>query len=398
MKYLLLSLLILLASCSREQPAQSVEAAAAKPQQPLEVQVIPAEERRFERSILVTGSLLPDDSVTVVSEVPGKIASIRVDFGQTVRKGDVVAEIDKTEYQIQIDRSRAALAQALARLGLDPKDGDTTPTNTPAMRQAWNQMEDAKFKFESGQKLIKSGDISQDRYNELEKAFRAREAAYEATKDEMRTQWANVEALRVDVRLVEKKLRDTVIYAPFDGSVSERKASPGQYVKDNVPILTIVKTNPMRLRVEIPESAVASVRVGTPLEFTTDSVPGSKFSAAVRELNPSLNDQSRTLIAEARFTSNDNRLRPGMFVQVRVILARDVQSVVVPRKAVYTVAGLTKVFVVRDGKLVECRIAPGQILDQWMEVPSDVIKKGEPIVVSDVPTLTDGQPVVAKRG
>jgi len=397
MKYTLIAFLLLLASCSRQQPAQAVEAAAAKPQQPLEVRVVPAEERRFDKSILVTGSLLPDDSVTLVSEVAGKIASIRFDFGQMVKKGDVVAEIDKTEYQIQLDRSRAALAQALARLGLDPKDAGQTPENTPTMRQAWNMMEDAKFKFESAKKLVKSGDISQDRFNELEKAFRAREAAYEATRDEMRTQLASVEALRADVRLVEKKLRDTVIYAPFDGSVSERKAAPGQYVKDNVPILTLVKSNPMRLRVEIPESAVGSVRVGTPLEFTTDAVAGSKYSAAVRELNPSLSDQSRTLIAEARFTSTDGRLRPGMFVQVRVILAREVQSVVIPSKAVYTVAGLTKFFVVRDGKLVECRIAPGQTLDQWMEVPSGVINKGEPVVISDLPTLTDGQSVVAKQ-
>src|SRR5690606_8910353 len=152
-----------------------------------------------------------------------------------------------------LDRSKAALAQALARLGLTPADGDKSPENTPAMRQAWAQVEDAKFKFENASKLVKSGDISQERFNELEKLYRARLATFEAAKDEMRTQWASLGAIRADIKLMEKKLLDTTIRAPCDGSVSERRVAPGQYVKDNVPVVTIVKTNPMRLRLEIPE-------------------------------------------------------------------------------------------------------------------------------------------------
>lgn len=388
--------LLVLAGCSKQQPVVSADAASAKKEQPVSVKVMLAEERRTDRSILVTGSLLPDEIVTVVSEVPGKIVSVKVDFGQSVRRGDIIAEMDKTEYQLQLDRSRAALAQALARLGLTPADGDKTPENTPAMRQAWAQVEDAKFKFENAQKLVKSGDISQERFTELEKSYRARLASFEAAKDEMRTQWASLDAIRADIKLMEKRLRDTTIRAPFDGSVSERRVAPGQYVKDNVAIVTIVKTNPMRLRLELPETASGIVRIGTALDFTTDAAPGRTFSATVRELNPSLNEQSRTLMAEARLNSSDPQLRPGMFVQVRLILERGVQATVVPKQAVYSIAGLTKVFVVRDGKAVECRIPPGQMLDEWMEVPADVIKTGEQVVISNLAQLSHGQAVVAE--
>lgn len=393
MRNITLCCLLLLAACAgKEEQKKSAAAAAAKPE-PVAVETAAAETRRTDKAILVTGSLLPDDSVTIVSEVPGRIASIRFDFGQSVRKGEVIAQLDKTEYQLAVDKTRGAVSQALARLGLDPSQIDQKPASTPAVRQATAQMEDARSKYESAQKLVKSGDIAQERFTELEKAYRAREAALEAAKDEMRTLMANVETLRADLRLAEKRLRDTTIVAPFDGSISERAAAPGQYVKDNNAIVTLVKIHPMRLRLEVPESASGTIRVGTQLEFSTDAAPDTTFKAVVRELNPALSDQSRTLMAEARLSNNDPRLRPGMFVQVRLLLARDVETTVVPKRAVYTVAGLTKVFTVRDGKLVEHRLSPGQMVGDWMEVPAAEIRAGDTVVVSNLAQLTDGQVV-----
>ncbi len=387
--------MLFLAACSTPHKEAQPQA-AAKPADPVEVQVAYAEHRRADKSISVTGSLSADETVAVSAEVAGRVLNVPFDFGQSVRKGDILAELDKTEFQIQVDRSKAALAQALARLGLDPTS-DQTPTATPTMRQAQAQMEDARFKFESAQKLVKSGDISQERFQELEKALRARQAAFEATRDEMRTQWAAVEAMKVDVRLAEKRLRDTTIRAPFDGAIGERKVGPGQYVKDNMPIVTLVKAYPMRLRAEVPESAAAAVKVGTALQFITDAVPDARFTATIREINPSLNEQSRTLIVEARLNTADKRLRPGMFVQVQLLLARDVETIVVPRRAVYSVAGLTKVFVVRDNKLIECKIPPGQNFGEWMEVPPDQVRLGDAVALTDLANLTNGQPVRVRK-
>lgn len=360
---------------------------------PVQVQVARAETRLLDRAISVTGSLLADETLTVVSEVAGKLESVRFDFGQNVRKGDVLAQIERTEYELQLARSKAALAQALARLGLDPAQAQQKPETTPAMRQMLAQLEDARFKFENAKKLVATGDISRERFSELEKAYQARLAAYEATQDEMRTGWASVEALRAEVRLAEKRLADTTIRAPFDATVSERKAAAGQYIKENTPILTMVKAHPLRLRLEVPETASGVVRPGTALEFTTDAVPGAQFRATVQHLNPAINEQSRMLVVEARLSSPDPRLRPGMFAQVRLILERGVAAVMVPQQAVYSVAGLTKVFVVRGGKVVECRVPPGRVVDGLMEVPSEAIRQGEQVVVGNLAQLIDGQEV-----
>jgi RND family efflux transporter MFP subunit len=388
---LTLALAILGAGCSRKQ--EGTVNAASKGPDPISVKVAAAVERTVEKSIMVTGTLLPDESTTVSAEVAGRVVRINVDFGQPVRKGQVVAELDPVELQLQLERARGTLAQALARVGLAPNDNEETPETTPMMRQAQAQLEDAKSKYDNAAKLVKTGDISTERYVELEKALRARQAAFEMARDEMRTQLAALRALRAEVKLAEKRVKDATVVAPFDGAVTLKHVSPGQYIKENVPILTLVKTSPLRLRVEVPESAVAQVKVGTTLHFTTEAVPNSEFVAVVRELNPSLDSRSRTLTAEARLSSDDNRLKPGAFVQVRLITDNNHRVVAVPRAAVYTVAGLNKFFTIEDGKARERRIPEVLGSNGWVEMPVGIVPAGSTVAVSSVPMLTEGAPV-----
>jgi RND family efflux transporter MFP subunit len=388
------------AGCSRSGQTPTQASAQARPE-PQAVRVATAESRRIEKTISVTGSLSPDESVQVSAEVAGRVAAIYFDFGQSVKKGQVIAELDKREATLQHDRSLAALAQALARVGLDPKQEDVLPESTPAIRQAAAQYEDARFKYENAARLIKTGDIARERFVELEKAMHAREAALEAARDDLRTQLANIQALRAEVKLAEKRINDATVRAPFDGAITARLVSPGQYLRDNAPIATLVKTNPMRLRVEIPETAANQVHIGSTLSFTTDAAPGARFQAVIRELNPALESRSRSLTAEARLTSTDPRLRPGMFVQVEVALARDAEVVMVPAEALYQIAGLTKIFVVRGTRAAEVKITPGERRGGWVEAPGGAVRAGDRVAVSGLDILTDGaeiRPVANQAG
>lgn len=391
-------LLLTFGACSRKNEAKSgtgtAQAAASAPQ-PVVVKVAIAESKMVERYLNVTGSLLPDETVNLSFEVPGRLATIRYDFGQTVKKGDVIAELDKQEYRYQVDRAKAALAQAMARVGLEAGQDGVTPKDTPSMRQARAQMEDARTKYESAKKLVDSGDIARERFTEIEKQYETRRAAFEATRDDLRTQMASIDALRADLRLAEERLSDTVLRAPFDGTISDKPVSPGAYVKDNNTIVTIVKAWPLRLRLDVPEVATMGVRLGDVLHFTTEAVPGVEFTATVRQLNPGLDARSRSLSAEARLNQADNRLRPGMFVQVRVTINKQAAITVVPKQAVYTVAGLTKLFAIRDNKAREVRFAPGQTGDDWIEVPGEMVRPGDRVAIENLHMLTDNQEVRA---
>lgn len=385
----LLSISLLgIVACGRQDT--KAEAATAKQPEAIPVQTVAAQSRLLERTLSVTGSLVPDETVSVSAEVPGRVLSVNADFGQTVRKGQIIAELDKQELNLAVERSKAALAQALARLGLDPEQENERPQNTPSVRQALAQLEDARSKYDNASRLVKTGDISQERFTEIQKQFQAREALYQAARDETRTLLAQVQALKTEVSLARKRLNDATVRAPFDGSVSEKLVSAGQYLKENTPIVTLIKTTPLRLRMDVPEAGAGSVQVGTTLTFTTDAAPGAEFHAVVRELNPALESKSRTLTAEARLTSNDPRLRPGMFIQVQLKLSKGVEGVIVPKRAVYTIAGLTKVFVIANGKASERRVTPGQDLGDWVEVPSDTVRVGENVAVTSLDQLVTG--------
>jgi len=383
----------ILGGCGKK--TEEVKAAAAP--EPLTVKTALTEARTVEKSLMVTGSLHPDEETSVSSEVAGRVKSISVDFGQPVRRGQVVAQLDTTELSLQLERARSALAQAMARLGLEPGVAEE-PESTAGMRQAKAQLEDARARFARSKRLVETGDISREKFEEAERGMQAREAAYDAMRDEMRTQLASLRALRAEVQLAEKRVKDATIVAPFDGAVAVKHVSPGQYIKENVPVLTIVKTFPLRLRVEVPESAVGEVRVGTELKFSTEAAPGQNFSAVVRELNPSLDARSRTLTAEARLTQADARLKPGSFVQVRLITAKAAPVIAVPSGAVYTVAGLNKFFTIENGKAVERRITEVLGSNGWVEIPEGTVPAGAVVAVSNVPLLTNGAPVKATGG
>lgn len=389
--------LFLASGCTREASASKAASAPARPE-PIAIRVANAESKVVPRTVDVTGSLMPDDTINIVSEVAGRISEIRYDFGQSVKKGEVIVQIDRQEFQIQVDRARAALAQALARIGLNPDQEDQRPDTSPLIRQARAQLEDAKSKYDSARKLAESGDIARERLTETEKILNGRQANLDAALDDLRTGLANVQALKADKRLYEKRLADTTIRAPFDGQISQRMAAPGQYVKDNVTIVTLVKSWPLRLHVDIPEVGAAAVRVGESLSFTTEAIPGRTFSATIKELNPSLEARSRSLSAEARLNQHDPLLRPGMFVQVRLVLSRGAAITTVPKQAVYTVAGLSKVFAIQGSIAREIRFTPGEAGEDWVEIPGSVIKPGEAVAMEKLTVLTDGVEVRVVSG
>ena len=193
-------LLLVSAGCSRDANAGKPVAASA-PTKPkaISIRVAAVETRGVTKVVDVTGALAPDDTINIVSEVAGRIANIRFDFGQSVRKGDTIAEIDRQEFQIQVDRARAALAQALARVGLNADQESENPTTTPLIRQARAQLEDAKSKHESAKKLFESGDVARERFIETEKLLNSRQASLDSAMDDLRTSMASVQALRAEI-------------------------------------------------------------------------------------------------------------------------------------------------------------------------------------------------------
>ncbi|HMJ15616.1 MAG TPA: efflux RND transporter periplasmic adaptor subunit, partial [Polyangiaceae bacterium] len=188
-------------------------------------------------------------------------------------------------------------------------------------------------------------------------------------------------------------LSDTVIRSPIDGIVQVRHASVGAYLTAGAPLLEIVRINPLRLRVGIPEREAANVQAGQDVRVTIEGDKAT-YTGKVARLAPAIEQQSRSLLVEADI-QNPGNLRPGSFAHARIVIGKT-PALTVPASAIVQFAGLQKVITVVNGKAVEKRITVGKTSGERTEVLSG-LRKDEAVVVRPG-SLQHGQPVRAVPG
>ncbi len=383
----------LAASCSKTQQQEGTAVAAPKPDAlaaptPIDVATAAAITRDLQRSVEVVGSLAADEEVVVSAQAPGELSQLNVDFGSYVSQGQVIALIDQRDAKLKVEQAEATLKQTLARLGM--KDGERfDPHQNADVRVAKAQLDWAKMDLDRNTKLIENGDISRSNYDQAMTQHNLAQARYQAALDSVNQQLAVVEQQRSALNLARKAVTDTIVRAPISGAVKEKHASRGSYLPVNGRIVTLVKINPLRLRADIPESSAAAVRTGQTMTLTVEAFPNRTFTGRVVRIGPSLNEQTRALTVEAQVANSGNLLRPGMFAKSQLITAKNAPAVMVPQRAVVTVAGLTKVFVIENGKAVERIVKTGATDGDLIEIVEGV-KSGETIATSNLDKLQTG--------
>jgi membrane fusion protein, multidrug efflux system len=392
---LLLTLMALtLAGCSKRKD-ETVRADAAQTQ-PLAVKTALVEERPVERFVEVVGSLKADQEVVVSSEAKGVVEELPVDLGSVVRRGQLLARLAQRESKLRVDQAQAALEQARARVGLRAGTSRLEADQNSEVRQAKASLDEARLRYERAKTLIKNGDISRERFDEAEIQYRSAEARYQASQDSFHNQTALVEQRAAELQLARKQLQDTVIVAPIDGTVSARHVTRGEYIKAETRIVTLVKSNPLRLQAVVPEVAVASVRVKLPVTLIVDAYPGRTFKGEISRVSPSLDEKARTLTVEATIENSAGTLKPGLFATVQLRIAKQSPAVMVPSRALLAFAGLTKLFVIQDGKVVERVVKTGLKDGDFVEILEGA-KVGERVAVESLGRLSNGVPVKGKE-
>ncbi|MBI4752695.1 MAG: efflux RND transporter periplasmic adaptor subunit [Acidobacteria bacterium] len=397
-------LLIALASagCSRKntnaEAAPGNNGAPATPAGPVEIRTATAIERLIERNIETVGQLVADDEVTVSSQVRGEVSEMNIDLGSFVKAGQVIARISPQEYELKLKQAEAALQQACAKIGLTAPNPNFDIEQAPEVKQAKASLDETKLKMERTRKLIESGDVSQDRWDTVEINHRTALARYDAARDNIRNQLATIDQRSAEVQLARKNLNDSTITSPISGTVSQKLTSRGEYISEmggNRSIATIVRSNPLRLQAGIPEVGVSFVKPGVGVDFTVDTYPGRTFKAQVSRISPDLNAQSRLLMVEATAENNEDMLKPGMFAKVFVKTTNKIPVVLVPVASVTSIAGLNKVFVVQQDKVVERQVKLGLRDGDMIEI-TEGVKKDEPVAVSNLSQLSNGVAVATK--
>jgi membrane fusion protein (multidrug efflux system) len=367
---------------SADQPA----AAAA-----IAVSAVTATEQPIVRFIRATGSLTAEDQASVAAEVGGRVVSTPIERGTAVTQGAELIRISSTEADAQVKEAEANAAQIEARLGLT-NDAPFDAERVPEVQTAKASFELAQNEFTRIKSLLAERVVSQSEYDQRQTQVDAARQQYEAAKNGAAQQYQALQGARARVSLARKALSDTVVRAPFAGLVAERMVSVGDYVSRGQKVVMVVRIDPLRVRLTVPEQFVSVVAVAAPVSFEVDAYPGRQFSGTIRYVSPALEANQRALTVEAVVPNSTRELKPGLFATARIEQPKRTPGVVVPATAVQTSGGTSRVFVIAGDHAEERVVTVGQTLDTNVEITNG-LKAGERVATKNIAKLTDGAKV-----
>jgi RND family efflux transporter MFP subunit len=378
--------------CSRTPTAQARTGDSA----PKQVKVEPVRKDAVRRSVDVVGTLAAVDQVTISSEADGKVRRILADLGDRVRAGQVLIELDNEKQQYTYEQQQAALARSLAQYGAtNPKELPEIE-KTPDARRANAELVQATQAFDRASELFKRTLISQQALDDARATLQAARSRYDSALQGGKDLRASIQASEATMKLADRQLRDTQIRAPFDGYVEKRLVNLGELVKAQMPVMAVVRLDPLKVIAEIPEKMTPWIANGRPVELRVDAYQGRSFSGTVTRISPAVNTQTRAFPFEARVPNADAALKPGTFARVHLETGQVDDVLTLPYAAIQYRYGVNRVFVVAGDKLAIRELTLGERIGERVEILSGV-KQDERVAVTDVDTLTEGLAVAVAK-
>jgi multidrug efflux pump subunit AcrA (membrane-fusion protein) len=405
---MLAAVCLLAAACGGSKAQSNSQEGAATQQtqtQVVDVTTAPAIMRQLPRFLEVTGSLAADEQTDVAPAVAGKVVAIGVDLGTWVERGAMLVRLDDRDARIRLEQATAQVAQAQAsvrqaeaRIGLRPGQSFDA-TRVAEVGSARVALELAEKQLRRFERLIESGDVSRSSYDQQKAQRDQLREQYEAALTQARQNYAAVQTARAAVDAAQtqitqarKAINDAVVLAPISGYVADRPAAVGEYVTTSSKVATIVRTNPLRAQMDIPEQSVSTIQVGQSVSVSVSAYPDRNFNGTVHHISPSVTPNSRTMSVEAQIENPGGLLKPGQFVTVRILQPQSDPAVLVPARAVRSESGVNRVFVIKDGRAEQRLVQLGQAEGDLVEIRTG-IAADEQVATSNVELLSDGMPV-----
>lgn len=393
---LCLAVLLCAAGCSGPYSTSSVKAREDAPAPDVRVQTVKL--GIVPERIAAAGELLAEEQATLRVKVAGRVAKLYVDLGSRVEQGDPVAELERTDYELQVEQAEAAVAQTLARLGLRPgQSEDIDPAQTAIVRQAAASLREARLMHQNAKELFERGIVSNVDYQKAGVALQAAEARHQAAVEEVYRTRAELHQRRSELALAKQHLADTVVRAPFRGAVTQRLAALGEYLAVNAPVAMLVRWHPLRVRLQVPERQAFKVRAGQRIDISIEGVHAPRPGRVVR-LSPAMEAQNRSLVVEGEIPNEEGHLRPGSFVEAVITVDPNAQGVAIPVSSVLSFAGVDRVFVVERGVLAERQLRLGSKLEGNLVEVLSGLQPGDALVVNPSDRFYAGQRVRVTEG
>lgn len=335
--------------------------APAETAPPIAVTTAKAESREVPSYVQATGSLVAEETSDVAPQASGQVVSTPVGVGAFVRQGAVIARLNDRDARLRLQQAQAgvqqqvaAVRQAEARLGLRP-GGNFEASSIPEVRAAGSNLEQAQAQLrlaEANERryraLVETGDVAMSTYEqyrttrdtaraEVNTARQQLEVAINTARQSnqaVQSAEAAVESARAAVAIAQEAVAYSVVRAPYAGYISSRPVAVGEYVTPSSVIATVLRTNPIKLQLLVPEADAPHLTPGMGVSLEVDAFHERKFAGQVSAVNPAIDPASRSATIEALVQNPDNALRSGMFATARIARAGGSRAVYVPRAAV----------------------------------------------------------------
>ena len=275
---------------------------------------------RLESGPTISGDLTPEQNASIRAEVGGSVVATYVEAGQRVAKGTRLAKIDDTGIQDSYLSARSGVTAAQSSADLAKREEERAVT------------------------LAEAGAIAE---RDVEAARRANTAAQAQLAD-----------ARARLALAEKQLSSTVVTAPFDGTVSDRKVSAGDVVAPGAEMFTVVDPTSMRLEAAVPAEQLSVVKVGLPVHFTVGGYSDRVFTGRITRVNPTADPMTRQVRIFASIPNSGQTLVGGLFAEGR-IAAESHTGLAIPLTALDEAGTVPAVMRVKSGKVERVNVTLG---------------------------------------
>lgn len=349
---------VLAAGChsAQSEAAKTGERSGEVAPPPLTVQVARPVWRHVQRTARGQGALFAKESVILSNKMPGYVGRVLVDFGDKVRAGQVLAEMEREELALQVDVADSALKQAHATF----------------VR--------AKGEYERVRELFTEQILPPQKLDAAEAEYKVAEAA--------------VRSAEKALALARKRLRDTRLVSPVDGFVQQRFVNPGEYLPAASKMLEVVVVDPLKLRVPVPERYARMARVGLPMHIEVDALPGETFTGTLTRVAAGVDHATRSLLVEAEIPNPEGKLRPGYFAHVTGVLGEET-ALFIPRSGLSRFAGVDRVFVVNGNTVTSREVKAGAEDGGWVEI-AEGLSADDTVAISALDRLAEGMAVQAQ--
>src|SRR5580698_9897468 len=334
-------------------------------------------------SVAASGSVEGSETTEVAFQVPGKVARVFVDEGQHVNRGQLLAELEPTDYRNALDAASAQKQVAEARIDL-------------------NRWED---EYKRMRFLVERKSLPPNDFQKIEAAYNAARERYQMAVEGTRLEDKNAamaQALAAEAQASEesKRLGDTRLLAPITGNISLRRIDPGQTVAAGAAAFSIVNLNPAKVRVGVPEAEIGKVKRGAKAEVSLPSLAGRSFEGQVEIIGVSAEAASRTYAVKIVVPNPGPVLLSGMVAEARISGPAKERVLTIPGEAIVRdPQGATNVYVYHPerGRVYARRIEVGPPIGDEVEIRSG-LNSEEQVVVGGQQKLREGTSVQIAGG